>query len=171
MSWFSLVGAKVQGQEMVPSDTHHQADFPSAVWDTNAFYTPTANNVLVVRSPRRAGYYQIRVAVRWTNPWHDMAPDPMPLVSADDLLQKYYHTYIEINGNSVGDGRSTALPVPGATGTTQHFAAEANLDFNDAVSVKLWQNLGVEVRAYVYLGLRRLGREVSLLAAGTADTD
>lgn len=170
MSWFSLVGAKVQGLETVPSDASRQADFPRAVWDTGGFYQPTANNVLVVRSARGAGYYQIRVAIRWTNPWHDMAPDPIPLISADDLLQKYYYTSIEINGETVGDGRSTALPVPGATGTTQHFAVEANLDFKDRVGVKLYQNFGVDVRAYVFLGIRRLGRKVPLLTSSNADT-
>jgi hypothetical protein len=118
--------------------------------------------VLTVPTPRRAGRYQIRVAVRWINPWpREPHGDPPPL---DVLIRSYYYTCIEVNGQILGtEARATATAVPGAKGTTQYFATDANLDANDKVGVTLWHSFGADVDAHVRLEIRRLGPKVAEL--------
>ena len=154
-------GAKGKGGAMVPKKTATPALF-DVVWDSDGFYQPSGDHtVLTIPRPKLRGRYQIRVAVRWMNPWNQNY-DPPP--SFDDYVEMYYHAYITINDQLLGnEARATAAPVIPAGGTTQYFAADGNLGAGDAVGVKLWQSVGHEVMAHVHLEIRRLGRRVAAL--------
>lgn len=164
-------GAKVQGGATVPKNTQTTSSF-GVVWDSDGYFQPTVDNgVLTIPRPRCRGRYQIRVAVRWMNPW-SLPGGPPP--SFDEFVGMLYHTYITVNGELLGnEARATAAPVIPATGTTQYFAADENLSFGDSVGVKLWQSVGEDVMAHVFLEIRRLGRRASALttsASGPSDS-
>jgi len=148
---------------MVPKNTHTTSSF-RAVWDSDGFFRPTTSNeVLTIPRPKRRGRYQIRVAVRWMNPW-SFANQPPP--SYDEFAKMNYYTYITINGEVLGnEARATTSPVLSATGTTQYFATDENLGVGDSVGVGLWQSVGNEVQATVFLEIRCLGRRVGALAS------
>ena len=147
-------GALVRGGANVPDRTLQPAGF-SKIWDTDGFYDPGQRQVLTIPTSRRSGRYQIRVAVRWMNPWHQLG-DPVPPL--DELFQSYYYSCVTVNGDLVGNqARATAAAVPAATGTTQYYDVDANLRKKDKVGVNLWQSFGTEVMAGVHLEIRRLG--------------
>jgi len=156
-----VLGAKGRGGATVPKKTATPASF-DVVWDSDGFYQPSGDHtVLTIPRPKLRGRYQIRVAVRWMNPWNQNY-DPPP--SFDDYVEMYYHAYVTINDQLLGnEARATAAPVIPATGTTQYFAADANLGVGDSVGVKLWQSVGHEVVARVHLEIRRLGRRCAAL--------
>ncbi len=154
-------GAKVEGGAVVPRNTHTPASF-GAVWDSDGYFQPADSlEVLSIPRPKRKGRYQIRVAVRWMNPW-DIAGDPPP--PYEEFVAMRYYTYITVNGALLGnEARATASPVPSANGTTQYFATDENLNVGDSVGVKLWQSIGDHIQASVFLEIRRLGPRVSAL--------
>lgn len=160
-------GAKVKGGATVPKDIATPSSF-DVVWDSDGFFQPSVDsNVLTIPVPKRRGRYQIRVAVRWMNPW-TLHGDPPP--SFDEFTGMLYHTYITINDGLLGnEARATAAPVIPATGTTQYFAADENLNVGDSVGVKLWQSVGQEVMAHVHLEIRRLGRRCAALTTFTPE--
>jgi hypothetical protein len=158
-------GAKVWGGAAVPKSTQTPAIF-GEVWDSDGYFQPAASKeVLTIPRPKRRGRYQIRVAVRWMNPW-SLSGDPPP--SFDEFATMYYYTHITINGQMLGnEARATAAPVLPAGGTTQYFAADENLGAGDAVGVKLWQSVGDTVQAIVFLEIRRLGPRVGALTTSS----
>ena len=163
MSGRRVHGAKVQGGASVSKNTHTPSTF-TAVWDSDGYFQPsTSNEVLTIPRPKRRGRYQIRVAVRWMNPW-SFANQPPP--SYDEFAKMNYYTYITINGGLLGnEARATASPVLSASGTTQYFATDENLGVGDSVGVGLLQTAGDDVQATVFLEIRRLGRRVGALAS------
>jgi hypothetical protein len=163
MSEKRVLGAKVKGGATVPKNTNTPSSF-GAVWDAGGYFQPsTSNEVLTIPRPKRRGRYQIRVAVRWMNPW-SIANDPPP--SYDEFAKMNYYTYITINGGLLGnEARATTSPVLSASGTTQYFDTDENLSVGDSIGVKLWQSVGDDVQAFVFLEIRRLGRRVGALAS------
>lgn len=164
-----LRGAKAEGTVYVTGSTLTPASFSLKVWDSDGFYGPgSTTEVFTIPSPRRAGRYQIRVAVRWMNPWSgDFEPPPYPAM--EELTQSYYAAYVTVNDQRIGnDARATANPVRSATGTTQYFAVDANLNAKDRVCVILWHGFDTEIRTQAFLEIRRLGRKPLMSAATTA---
>lgn len=163
MSELRVRGAKVNGASTVPKNTHTTASF-GTVWDSDGYFNASASTeVLTIPRPKRRGRYQIRVAVRWMNPW-GITGDPPP--SYDEFVTMNYYTYITVNGDLLGnEARATASPVLGASGTTQYFATDENLGFGDSVGVRLWQSVGDDVQAFVFLEIRRVGPRVAAPAS------
>ncbi len=164
-------GAKVRGGGSIPKNTHTPAIF-NVIWDSDGYFRPTIDNgVLTIPRPRRRGRYQIRVAVRWMNPW-GLPGGARP--SYDDYSKMNYYTCITVNDSLLGnEARATAAPVLAATGTTQYFAVDENLGLGDSVGVRLWQSVGDDVMANVFLEIRRLGPRASALttsATGSSDS-
>jgi hypothetical protein len=161
-----LRGAKLHGNLVVPRETHTPARF-AAVWDSDGYFQPgVSDEVLTIPKVKRRGRYQIRVAVRWMNPWTEQG-EPPP--SYDDFCAMDYYSYLTINGNLLGnDARATAAPVLVAAGTTQYFAVDENLGLGDSVGLMLWQTAGNNVWATVFLEIRRLGRRVAALTTSAA---
>ncbi len=151
-------GAKLQGFTRVPNKTHTPATF-GEIWDSDNYFKPgESKEVLTIPSPRRAGYYQIRVAIRWMNPWNGLGTNTPPYPPMEELSESNYYTYVTINGQLLGnEARATANPVRAATGTTQYFTVDENLKANDRVGVCLWHGLGTDIDAAAYLEIRRLG--------------
>lgn len=171
-----LRGAKALGVTTVPPRTLTNPHL-SAEWDSDGYLTTHDGvKVMKVPSPRRAGRYQIRVAVRWLNPWQDPGSIPPPYPPMDELTTWMYYSYIEVNGQLLGnEARATANPVRAARGTTQYFAADANLNAGDRVTMGFSHHYSEPIVNNVYLEIRRLGPKVHELtgAAGApsaADT-
>ena len=151
-------GAKLQGGAHVPNKTPTPATF-GEIWDSDNYFRPDeSKEVLTIPSPRRAGYYQIRVAIRWMNPWNGPGSITPPYPPMEELSESMYYTYVTINGQLLGnEARATANPVRAAAGTTQYFTVDENLNANDRVGVGLWQGLGTDIDAMAFLEIRRLG--------------
>ncbi len=160
-------GAKVWGGATVPMKTQTQSVFGN-VWDSDGYFKPaTSKEVLTIPRPKVRGRYQIRVAVRWMNPWSLMG-DPPP--SYEEFTEMSYYTFVSINGELLGnEARATAAPVLNASGTTQYFATDVNLAAGDSVGVGLWQSVGIDIQAIVFLEIRRLGRRVPALTTSAVD--
>jgi hypothetical protein len=173
MFGLQLRGAKVKGVINVENRVLTAARF-SAVWDSDGYFQPAeSNEVLVIPSPRRAGRYQIRVAVRWMNPWEGIYGQP-PYPPMEELTNSLYYTCVRINDQLQGnDARATANAVRAAAGTTQYFAVDANLDAGDRVGIGLGHDFGTDIQATVFLEIRRLGRKVHEVGdlAGAAEVD
>lgn len=151
-------GAKLQGFTPVPGKTHTPATFEE-IWDSDNYFRPNESKEVLTIPARRAGYYQIRVAIRWMNPWNGPGSNTPPYPPMEQLSESMYYTYVTINGQSIGNGaRATANPVRAAAGTTQYFTVDENLKANDRVGVCLWHHgLGTDINAAVFLDIRRLG--------------
>lgn len=154
-----LHGAELKGSTTVPKKQLTPAVF-GAVWDSDGYFRPSeSKHVLTIPRPKRRGRYQVRVAVRWMNPW---IREMNPLPTYDEFAQMIYYTCFTINDGLLGnEARATASPVLSATGTTQYFAADANLGFGDSVGVKLNHSVGDTVDAFVFFEIRRLGPRVA----------
>jgi hypothetical protein len=86
----------------------------------------------------------------------------------EELTNWMYYTYIEINGQIFGnEARATANPVRAARGTTQYFAADANLDAGDRVTMGFSHHYSQPIRNNVYIEIRRLGPKVRELTGDT----
>ena len=123
MAELRVRGARVEGWAAVPSKIQTPATF-RVIWDSDGYFQPDDSpEVLTIPRPKRRGRYQIRVAVRWMNPW-DIACDPLP--PYEEFAAMKYYTCVMVNGGLLGnDARATALPVLSANGTTQYFATDA----------------------------------------------
>jgi hypothetical protein len=152
-----LHGAKVTaGSHPVPVEQKPAIPFQNVEWDSDGFFDsnePTRATVPV----GLGGKYFVQVAVRWHNPEEVVPPPPIPL----DIQDSYYYAFVSRNGSehAVGpEARPTANKVAnGATGTTQHFTFDLDLDGGDFIEVKLYQGFYDPVRADVVLSIRRVG--------------
>lgn len=164
-----LRGAKAEGTIHVAGLTHTPASFSHIVWDSDGYCGPgSMTEMLTIPSPRRAGRYQIRVAVYWLNPWSGVFGQ-RPYPAMEDLTQSSYHAYVTVNDLRIGnDARATANPVRSATATTQYFAVDANLSANDRVRLVLWHDFNSEIQSQAFLEIRRLGRKPLMNAAKPA---
>jgi len=106
------------------------------------------------------------------NPWSLPGGSPP---SYEDYSRMNYYTFVTVDDSLLGnEARATAAPVLAAAGTTQYFAVDENLSFGDSVGVKLWQSVGEDVMANVFLEIRRLGPRASALttsASGPSDSE
>jgi len=167
MSNKRLRGAKVKGGATVQTNPTSPADtivsYDSAIWDSDGFFDPSVSNQ-VLRVPRRrlAGRYQIRVMIRWINPWNpEFGPEPPPPFSK--YFEWNYQAFIRVNGERIGnDARFTAAGVPATKGTHMNFAVDANLEKKDEVAIHLYTTIDepIPVRAEYWLEIRRLGPKV-----------
>ena len=133
-------GAKVYGRGMVPTGEHTPAEF-SEKWDIGGFFNPKVPDVIQIpKSIFVSGRYVIHAAVRWYNP-------------EGPIRRSYFNTYLKVNDSNIGnDARATANMVGGgATGTTQYFSIEVNLNAGDQVQLFLWHGFGVDINAEAYL--------------------
>ena len=64
--------------------------------------------------------------------------------------------------------QSVCVVTKSRSGTTQYFATDENLSVGDSIGVRLWQSVGNEVQASVFLEIRRLGRRVGAVASPAA---
>ncbi len=155
-----LRGAKAEGLVNVPGTTHTPAALSIKIWDSDGYFGPEGTTeVFTIPTPRRAGRYQIRVAIRWMNPWAGVHGGP-PYPAIEELTQFSYHTYLTVNDQGLGNAaRATANPVRAATGTTQYFAVDTNLNAGDRVGLHLYHGFGSAIDASVVFEIRRLGRK------------
>jgi hypothetical protein len=154
-----LRGAKVKGTLQVPGNTQTLAEYETEVWDSHQFFRPnTSRTALKVHRQELDGRYQIRVAVRWMNPWQQQG-DPLP--DWDTYKEMEFVAQLQVNGNLVGnDARATSQPVLKATGTTQYFAVNTDLRRDDVVELQVFQTVGPLVNATAFLEILRMGPPV-----------
>jgi hypothetical protein len=161
-----LHGAKVDGGASVPHITNTIGNFRSAIWDSDGYFNrDVQRNVLKVPRSRLAGRYQIRVAIRWINPWNpEYGPEPPPPFSK--YFEWNYQAFIRVNGERIGhDARFTAAGVPAAKGTHMNFAVDANLENQDEVAIHFYTTIEAlnPISTEYWLEIRRLGRTITEL--------
>jgi hypothetical protein len=150
-----LHSAKVAaGSHPVPADEKSVVTFQHVDWDSDEYFDDGEPTRLTVPTGL-GGRYFVKVAVRWLNT--EEAPGPPNMVIRDS----YHYVFVSSNGSEnavVTAARSTANKVGhGATGTTQHFTFDLDLDDGDFLEVRLWQDFYDPVRADVFFELRRVG--------------
>jgi len=132
------------GMYPVPADQKTPIPFQHVDWDSDAYFDDGEPTRLTVPTGL-GGRYFVKVAVRWLNP--EEAPGPPNMVIKDS----YYYAFVSSNGSEhavVTAARATANKVGhGATGTTQHFSFDLDLDSkNIEHAVRNWvDNLTVPV--------------------------
>jgi len=150
-----LHSAKVAvGLHPVPADQKTPIPFQHVDWDSDGYFDDQEPTRLTVPTGL-SGRYFVKVAIRWHNT--EEAPGPPDPVIRDS----FYYAFVSSNGSEnavVTAARATANKVGhGATGTTQHFTFDLDLDDGDYLEVRLWQDFYDPVRADVFFELRRVG--------------
>jgi hypothetical protein len=142
------------GMHPVPADQKTPIPFQNADWDSDDYFDDQEPTRLTVPTGL-GGRYFVQVAIRWHNT--EEAPGPPDPVIRDS----FYYAFVSSNGSEnavLTAARSTANKVGhGATGTTQHFTFDLDLDDGDYLEVRLWQDFYDPVRADVFFELRRVG--------------
>lgn len=150
-------GAKViAGGHSVPADEKSSVVFQNVEWDSDGYFDNQEATRLTVPGGL-AGRYFIQIAVRWLN----TEETNVPAAIIANLKESFYYAFASLNGspNAIDvDARSTANKVGhGATGTSQHFTFDLNLDDGDFVEINLWQDFFDPVSADVVFSFRRVG--------------